>query len=380
MTYFDNSATTFPKPKRVRQAVQTAFERYGANPGRSGHTLAMNTAMKIYECREEAASLFGGQLEDVIFTSNCSHALNIALKGILRHGDHVIISELEHNSVLRPVHAMASRGMITYSIAQVADGDDELTARAFAALIRPETRLIACTHGSNVLGIRLPIERLGRLAKEYGLLFLVDAAQTAGVLEIDMERCGIDFLCTAGHKSLYGPPGTGMLITPHGSAILPLMEGGSGANSADPYMPETAPERLECGTVNTVGIIGLKAGISFVKEKGIDHIYRHEMKVGREVYYRLRSIPGVVLYTDGFEEGRHLPVIAFNLEGMGSEELTERLSEMGFALRGGLHCAPLAHRRMGTSEQGAARVSIGAFNNTQQARELCNAVARIAKG
>ena len=214
MIYFDNGATTFPKPRSVIEAAMEGFVRYGANPGRSGHDMSFNTAMKIYEAREKAAAFFGASSpEEAIFTQNCTHGINIALKGLLRHGDHVVISDIEHNAVLRPVHAMSRRGIISYSVAQTFTGKDE-TVSSFARLIRPETRMIVCSHASNVLGIRLPIEELGELCLKEDLLFMVDAAQTAGVLPINIGDTGIDFLCASGHKSLYGPPGTGLLITP----------------------------------------------------------------------------------------------------------------------------------------------------------------------
>lgn len=380
MTYFDNAATTFPKPRRVRDAVAQAMERYGANPGRSGHKLSMETAVKVYETREAAAEFFGAQaVEDVVFTSNCTHALNFALKGMLEQGDHVIISDLEHNSVLRPVHALASRGIIKYSVAEVSEDDDEKTVEAFRSCINANTRLIACTHGSNVWGIRLPVKKLGQLAQEYDLLFLVDAAQTAGVVPIDMRENKIDFLCTAGHKSLYGPPGTGLLITPLGAALNCSFEGGTGSMSADFNQPDGMPERLESGTVNTSGIIGLGAGISYVREKGIENIYAESMHIGEIIYGGLASIPGVSLYTRGFVHGLHLPVISFNIDGMASEDVTAKLSDMGFATRGGLHCAPIAHRKMNTMDSGAVRISIGSFNTVAQARPLVAAINKIAK-
>jgi cysteine desulfurase family protein len=361
----------------VEQAVLEAMRKYGANPGRSGHTMSLNTALKVYECREAAANLFGaGEPENVVFTSNCTHAINLAVKGVLDQGDHVIISDLEHNSVLRPIHTLAEQGFISYSVAAVCDTPDE-TVASFAGHIQPSTKMIVCTHGSNVWGIQTPIKHLGRLAKDHGLLFLVDAAQTAGVVDIDMSECHIDFLCMAGHKSLYGPSGTGLLITPLGNILRTVIEGGTGTMSADYSQPFDMPERLECGTVNTMGIVGLRAGIDYVTEKSIDTIYGHEMKLGRYIYDRLTNMDGVILYTKGFEKGRHLPVISFNAAGLSSEEVTSRLSDMGFALRGGLHCAPLAHKKMGTEEIGAARISIGAFNNMTQTRQLCDAIERV---
>lgn len=377
MIYFDNAATTFPKPRQVVEAANSVFKQYGANPGRSGHKMSMDTAVKVYECREAAAGLFHAQVQDVVFACNCTHALNMAIKGCLRQRDHVIISDLEHNSILRPIHALASQGAISYSVAQVG-GNDEETVAAFERLITPSTRLIACIHGSNIFGLRLPIAQIGAMAKRHGLLFLVDAAQTAGVVDINMARDNIDFLCTAGHKSLYGPSGTGLLITPHVGKMATLMEGGTGSFSSDPNMPYDSPDRMESGTANTVGILGLAAGIGYVREKGVARIYAHEMQIGAEIFAQLKKINGVRLYTDNFQKGVHLPVIAFNVDGIPSEEVIEALSEMGFALRGGLHCAPLAHRKMGTLETGAARISIGAFNTLEQGKRLCAAIGQVA--
>lgn len=374
MIYFDNAATTFPKPGRVLKAVQNAFAAYGANPGRSGHELSIKTAMKIYECRELAAKFFNAKAEDVVFTQNCSHALNIAIKGLLHDGDHVIISDLEHNSVLRPVHALAQRGKISYSIACIDPEDDEKTLDSLRKLVTPRTRMIACTHGSNAFGIRLPVEKIGAFAHSKNLMFVLDCAQTAGVLPIDMKRQYIDFLCTAGHKSLYGPSGTGILVTPHGNKLVPLMDGGTGTNSADFVMPPEPPERLECGTVNTMGIIGLKAGISFVNERGLDNLFFHEMKIAKEIFRALSGKEKVILYQKDMDVAKHLPVLSFNVKGKSSEEVAAVLSDKGFALRGGLHCAPLAHQKMNTMDTGAVRISIGAFNTMRQAEQLCYAI------
>jgi len=378
MVYFDNAATTYPKPQRVHDAVAKAMERYGANPGRSGHQLSIDTAVQVYEVREAAAKLFNAEsAEDVAFTSNCTHALNFALKGVLKHGDHVVISDLEHNSVSRPVYALAARGVITFDIARVSEDDDEVTAWNFRRLIKRNTKLIACAHGSNVWGLKAPVERLGDLARERDVLFLVDAAQTAGVIPIDVLKSGIDFLCMSGHKSLYGPPGTGLLITPLGSVMDSVFEGGTGNMSASMEQPEGMPERLESGTVNTAGIIGLGAGIEYVNEKGLDTIYNHSMRIGHTLYDGLKNIKGVRLYTKDFTVGRHLPVISFNIDGIMSEDVTAKLSDMGFATRGGLHCAPLAHEKMGTLEAGTVRISIGSFNTKKQAEKLLIAIAKI---
>ena len=378
MIYFDNAATTYPKPKRVYEAMSKAMERYGANPGRSGHKLSIETAVQVYEAREAAASMFNAEsAEDVVFTSNCTHALNFALKGVLKRGDHVIISDLEHNSVSRPVFTLSEKGVITFDVASVDPDNDEKTVNNFKRLIKRNTKLIACAHGSNVWGLRAPIQKLGDMAREYDVLFLVDAAQTAGIVPIDIKKLGIDFFCTSGHKSLYGPPGTGLLITPLGSVIDTVFEGGTGNMSGSMAQPDGMPERLESGTVNTAGIIGLGAGIKYVSEKGIEHIYKQSMQIGRTVYDGLRKMKGVRLYTKSFREGRHLPVISFNIDEVMSEDVTAMLSDEGFAIRGGLHCAPLAHEKMGTLKSGAARVSIGSFNTKRQAERLLTAIERI---
>ncbi len=373
MIYFDNAATTFPKPPQVREAVNQAFTLYGANPGRSGHDLSVQTAAQVYAVREAAAEFFGvSGPEQVVFTQNCTHGLNLVVHGLLQQGDHVVISDLEHNSVLRPVHTLAQQGIITYSVAETFPGEEE-TVESFRRCIHPNTRLILCTHGSNVFGWKLPIEALARLARAEGILMAVDAAQTAGVARLDLEEQGIDFLSTAGHKGLYGPSGTGLLVTRRGDLLQPLFQGGTGSLSADYNQPELMPDRLESGTVNTMGILGLGAGLRFVREKGVSLIAQEELAVARRLQEGLAQIPQVQLYSPG-----RLPVVSFNLRGLHSEETAQLLNQEGFALRGGLHCAPLAHRKMGTLETGTVRASIGAFNTLEEADLLVEAVAKVA--
>ncbi|WP_066459397.1 aminotransferase class V-fold PLP-dependent enzyme [Anaerotruncus rubiinfantis] len=379
MTYFDNAATTFPKPLAVKAAVDQALVRYGANPGRSGHDLSVETAEQVFGVRTKAAAFFGAADESqIVFTQNCTYAVNIVIKGLLCHGDHVIISDLEHNAVLRPVHALATRGVITYSMAKTSL-DDEETVDAFRRLIRPETRAIITTHASNVFGVKIPIEKLAVLARQYGLYFIVDAAQTAGVEPIDVSGMGIDFLCTAGHKSLYGPTGTGLLITALGSRLTPLAEGGTGSVSADYNQPDFMPDRHESGTLNTVGILGLGAGIDFVNRHGIGRIAHYETMVARCIYDEISTEPNVVLYTPAPQQGVNLPVLSFNIKGKSSEETTGLLNQAGFALRGGLHCAPSAHEKYGTLDGGTARISVGAFNTVEQGYDLACAIKRIAR-
>ena len=300
--------------------------------------MSLATARQIYETRTKAAKLFGAkEPEHVVFTMNCTHALNAAIKGILQFGDHVIISDLEHNAVLRPVHGMAAQGAITYTVVKTDLHSEENTVAAFRNAIRPNTKLIAVTHGSNVFGIKMPIEKLAAMSRLYGVYFLVDAAQTAGCEPIHMQNMGIDFLAVAGHKGLYGPTGTGLLITPHGEKLNTLMEGGTGSMSMEPFQPDFMPDRLEAGTVNTMGIIGLGAGLGFVLGMGVENIARQEMKVASAVYQNLSKIEEVILYTPKPQYGKSLLVISFNVEGYTSEETTALLNEKGFALRGGLH-------------------------------------------
>lgn len=378
MIYFDNAATTFPKPLAVKNAVDEALLRYGANPGRSGHELAAQTARRVYETRERAAALFGANdVEQVVFTQNCTHALNIVIKGLLRPGDHVVISDLEHNAVLRPVYALASRGVITYSVAETF-ADDEKTEASFCRAIRPATRAIIATHASNVFGLKLPAKKLGALARKYGIYYVMDAAQTAGTEPIDMKEMQIDFLCTAGHKGLYGPTGTGLLVTPYGERLTPLMEGGTGSVSFEYAQPDFMPDRLESGTLGTMGIIGLGAGIDFVTRCGIETIAGREMEVITAVYDMLQTCEGVILYTRRPSRQAQEAVLSFNIEGISSEETTRLLSDAGFAVRGGLQCAPLAHKKFGTALGGTVRVSAGAFNTVEQGRALVSAVRRIA--
>ena len=378
MIYFDNAATTFPKPQQVLNASFRAAKLYGANPGRSGHQLSMAAAEEVYACRQEASSFFHALgPECVAFTLNCTHAVNMVLKGLLNPGDHVVVSNLEHNAVMRPLYALAQKG-VSYTLAQVVPGDHDATLDAFRKALQPNTRLVVCTHASNVLGIRLPIERIAALTKQYGIPILVDSAQSAGVLPIDIQDFGIDYLCCAGHKGLYGPMGTGMLITEKGSSLSTIIEGGTGTFSADLKQPETVPDRLESGTPNLPGICGLRAGIRFVKGRGVSTIFRHEMGLVQELYDQLSKIDGVHLYTDRPDPAHYAPVLSFNIREENSEKIAAVLDQNGIAVRAGLHCAPSAHTVMGTLEQGAVRVCPSAFNNRAEIHMLASVCRKLA--
>jgi cysteine desulfurase family protein len=377
MIYFDNSSTTFPKPKTVMEAVMSAFSEYGGNPGRSANTLSQKTAQKIQEARENIAEFFGAPNPlDVIFTNNCTHATNIAIKGLLKKGDHVIISDVEHNAVLRPIHTLAQRGLITYSIAETFP-DAKATVESFEKLLSPATRLIACSHASNILGAINPLKEIGAFCKEKGILFLVDAAQTAGLLNIDVSTLGIDFLCTAGHKGLYGPTGTGLLVTSKSDILDTMIEGGTGTFSEVYEQPHVMPEYLESGTPNTLGILGLNAGVWFVKKETCTRIYKHEMDIALYIFKELLKNKSIKLYEPNFSFGTHVPMVLFNIEGMKTGVVMAKLSDMGFAIRGGLHCSPLSHEKIDTIGIGANRISVGAFNTLQEAEQLCAAIKRI---
>ncbi len=368
MIYFDNAATTGLKPKNVINSVKYALEHYSANPGRAGHTTAMNTAQMVYKTREKLSRFFGSDgPETVVFTQNCTHSANCVLKGILKRGDHCIISSLEHNAVLRP---LVKTG-VSYSVAEVSLTDDEVTVENFKAKIKPNTRLIFCMGASNVLGKILPIEKIGALCKQRGILFAVDGAQTGGVIPIDMKKQGIDFLCIAPHKGLYAPMGTGVLIARKNFPDT-IIEGGTGTNSIEPYQPENLPERLESGTVNVSGIAGISAGVDFVKKTGISRLYKGEMRLIAKLYKMLKNEPKIKLYTPEPRLYTYAPVLSFNVMGKDSSYVAKTLSQNDIAVRGGLHCSPLAHRQIGTIDSGAVRVSVASFNSEREIETLFN--------
>lgn len=376
MIYLDNAATTFPKPVVVRNSVSSALQRFGANPGRSGYPMSMASSEQVYACRKELSEFLGGPgPENVAFVLNCTQAINMVLKGWLKPGDHVVTSDLEHNAVMRPLEAMKANG-ITVTEAHVTIGDHDATVDAFRKALNGRTRLIVCTHASNVWGARLPIERIGALAKEYQIPFAVDCAQSAGVLPLHMQEMGIDFLCVAGHKGLYGPMGTGALITARGSELSTILQGGTGSNSMELEQPEDMPDRFESGTVNVPGICGLQAGISFVRQRQ-ESIFRHEMQYVQQLYDRLSRIPHVVLYTPRPEPLYFAPVLSCNIEGMSSEEVGMQLGRYGIAVRAGLHCAPAAHRAMGTLEQGTIRLAPSAFSNIAEINQVISGFSKI---
>lgn len=362
MIYFDNAATTGVKPKSVVRAVDFALENLSANPGRSGHSKSVQAAETVYKAREKLSDFFGsGGPETVVFTQNCTHAVNCVLKGLLKKGDHCIISSLEHNAVVRP---LVKTG-VSYSVADVSLTDDDETVKNFVEKIKPNTKLIFCTGASNVLGKILPIEKIGAICRKKGIYFGVDAAQTAGVLPIDMQKQNIDFLCIAPHKGLYAPMGIGVLIA---RKPLPetIIEGGTGTNSNELFQPAFLPERLESGTVNVPGVAGIIGGLEFVKTKGTESIYQNELRLIQRLYKKLADNEDVILYTPYPTAGMYVPLLTFNVENMTSYEAASILAENKIAVRGGLHCAPFAHRQIGTMEGGAVRVAVAYFNDSSE--------------
>lgn len=369
MIYLDNSATTYPKPYSVREAASSALLN-GANPGRSGHSLSIKASEKIFLARKTAADFFGAEKEEnIIFTLNCTMSLNIVIKGILKPNDHVVVSSLEHNSVMRPLQKLKSIG-VSYTAAEVFPMDNDKTVDSFRKAINAKTRMIICTHASNVWGVKLPIERLSALAHEYGLLFAVDAAQSAGVVPIDVSDSRIDFLCAPGHKGLYGPMGTGILIV--SGNIIPdsLIEGGTGSSSILYEQPSVLPDKLESGTPNLCGISGLKAGMDYVSRLGTENIAKHEFVLIKHLYRELSTMNRIKLYMPMPDPDYFVPVLSFNIDGKDSESVARELNKHGIAVRAGLHCSPSAHKSVGTEQIGAVRISPSIFTKRNEINYL----------
>ena len=377
MIYLDNSATTFPKPPGVIRAVNSAVRQYGFNPGRGGYPQSVRTAKAVYDTRSAVKDFFGvsGE-ENVIFTSGCTESLNIAIKGVLRKGDHAVISSMEHNSVVRPVHKLSKSGYISYSVAD-ASGTDEEIINSFRKSINERTRLFVCTHASNVFGKRLPAERLCALAHSYGILFCLDAAQTAGIFDIDLQRDGYDFVCCAGHKYLYGPMGIGLLLLGNDIIVDTLTEGGTGSESSDHDMPSYYPDRLEAGTLNIPGILGLKAGLDFVRSRGTANILDKERAWIKRLHRYLSQMDNIEVYGD-YNGDDFAPVLSFTVKGRDSEEVARHLAEsFGICVRSGLHCAPLAHETMGTIDRGTVRISPSVFTTDNDMKILINSLRNM---
>ena len=380
MIYLDNAATSFPKPAGVVREVARCMLRYCGNPGRGSHALSLAAAEKIYECREVISELFGAaEPQNVIFTPNATAAINLAIKGSVRHGDHVLISDMEHNAVLRPVHKLAAEGRINYDVFPTFPLDTERTPQKICAAIleriKPNTRLLVCAHASNICAASLPLAEIGALCRSRGITFAVDASQSAGHLPINVESMQIDMLCAPGHKGLWGPQGTGFLLLGEGIRPDTLTEGGSGYNSRDPFMPDDAPERYEAGTLATPAIAGLCKGVREVRRRGVEAIHAEECALTDALKERLLQTEGIRLYAPHHRGS----VLLFNADGLSPDALAQRLNASGFCVRSGLHCAPLAHATLATPDAGAVRVSVSPFNMPTEIHAFADCVERILR-
>jgi cysteine desulfurase family protein len=378
MIYLDNAATSFPKPEAVYQALDAFARTQLANPGRAGHKMALAAEHALDDARHLLNQLFHGkEPERFVFTLNCTDALNMAFKGVLKDGDHVITTDLEHNSVSRPLRAMELAGRITLTRVPADAGGTVLPDDVRRALT-PKTRLIAVTHASNVLGTVQPVMEIGRMARENDLLFLVDAAQTAGVLPIDVAEMCIDLLAFPGHKSLLGPTGTGTLYVGPRVKVQAWREGGTGGDSASETQPRELPYFLEGGTPNVLGVAGLAAGVRHVMERGMASIHTHEVELTERLWKRLEATPGYSVFGHR-EHARRVGTISFRNEALPAAELGGILDQaFDIAVRPGLHCAPYIHRAIHTFPEGTVRVSPGPFNTADDIDRLADALGEIA--
>lgn len=379
MTYLDNAATSFPKPEAVYAAMDRFARHDLANPGRSGHRMALASEHALSDARHRLNRFFGGKNpERWAFTLNCTDALNMAFKGTLNDGDHVITTDLEHNSVSRPLVALAEAGRITLTRIP-SDAGGTIDPEAVRAAIGPKTRLIAMTHASNVLGTVQPITDVGRIAREHDLLFLVDAAQTAGVLPIDVQQMCIDLLAFPGHKSLLGPTGTGALYVGTRAALRPWREGGTGGDSLTPTQPTDFPHHLEGGTPNVLGVVGLVAGLDYVEEHGVETIHKHELALCDQLRSALAELSGFEVF--GHAGPNRVAAVSFRCEVLPAPELAGVLDQsFDIAVRPGLHCSPYIHKALGTAPDGLLRVSPGPFNTAAHIERLVEALKEITGG
>ena len=373
----DNAATTIHKPEEVRAAVMAAFGTMG-NAGRGASVPALDASRIIYGTREKLARLFhAGDPRRIAFTANSTESLNIALKGLFSRGDHVITTVLEHNSVLRPLYECRENGVKLTVLG--CDGKGRISYEEMEAAIRADTKAVVCTHASNLTGNMTDLERVGAMAKRHGLLFVVDASQTAGVWPIDVEKMQIDVLCFTGHKSLLGPQGTGGMYVREGVHIRPLLSGGSGIDTYNEKHPAEMPTVLEAGTLNGHGIAGLGAALSWIEKTGMDRIRQRELSLMRRFYNGVFRIPGVTVYGD-LETEKRAPIVSLNILDYDSSEVSDELSTVyGIVTRPGAHCAPLMHRALGTVEQGAVRFSFSFFNTEEEVDLAIEAVRELAR-
>lgn len=377
MIYMDNAATTMHKPECVIEAVAAAMHSMG-NAGRGAHAASLDASRTIYGTREELANFFHAESpKQIVFTSNSTESLNTAIRGTIEAGDHAITTEMEHNSVLRPLYDLADHGVEVTILP--ADETGMICYDDFEKEIRPNTKAIVCTNGSNLTGNMIDVKRVGEIAKKHGLLFIVDASQTAGVYEIDVQDMQIDILCFTGHKGLLGPQGTGGMYVRSGLSVKPLKCGGSGVDTYNTHHPKEMPTALEAGTLNGHGIAGLGAGVGYIVENGIDKLREKELDMMWKFYNGVKDIPGVKVYGD-FQTKRRCPIVALNIGDYDSSEVSdELLMTYDISTRPGAHCAPLMHKALGTVEQGAVRFSFSHFNTDEEVEIAIKAIEELSK-
>ena len=380
MIYLDNAATSWPKPEAVYQAMDSLMRHTGASPGRSGHLMSVTAARIIYETREALSQFLGiADPSHVVFTSNATEALNLAIRGLLHIGDHAITSSLEHNSVMRPLRALEKKGVEVSVVNCAADGS--LDPGDIERAIRPYTKLVVLSHASNVVGTILPVAEVGRIAREHSIPLLVDAAQSAGCYPIDVEAMNIDLLAFSGHKSLFGPQGTGALYMRPGteSQLEPLKYGGTGSYSEYEHQPDFLPDKYESGTPNTVGLAGLGAGVRFVMQEGLSTIRQKEERLTKLLMDGLAAIPGLDIHGNS-HPGDRVAIVSFNISGLTPSEVALQLEEdFRIMCRPGLHCSPVAHKTLGTFPRGSVRLSPGHFNSGHDIERTVEAVSQIAR-
>ena len=377
LIYLDNAATTLHKPPQVAEAVKQAILTAG-NAARGAHGASMQASRTVFETRQKLARLLGcPQADHVVFTANSTMALNIAITGILSSGDHAISTDLEHNSVLRPLYALHEQGMALSFVP--ADKQGRVRYEDFASLFRPNTKAVICTHASNLTGNMLDLACIAAMAHEHGALLVVDASQTAGAVPIDMTALGVDVLCFTGHKGLMGPQGTGGLCIRPGVEIRPLLRGGSGVHSFDRQQPAAYPTRLEAGTLNSHGIAGLDAAVDYLLSEGVAAIEKREQALMRRFYENVCDIDGVQVYGD-FAALQRAAIVALNIRDYDSAEIADVLfADYGIATRPGAHCAPRMHQALGTVQQGAVRFSFSVFNTEDEVDAAIQAVRELAQ-
>ena len=377
MIYMDNAATTLHKPDAVKAAVLSAFDTMG-NAGRGASEPALDASRVIYGTREKLAHLFNAESASrIVFTANSTESLNIAIKGLFCPGDHVITTVLEHNSVLRPLYECQEHGAEVSILG--CDEKGNISYEEMESAVKDNTKAVICTHASNLTGNMIDLDRVAEITKKHGLLFVVDASQTAGVWHIDVQKTGIDVLCFTGHKALLGPQGTGGMYVRTGVRIRPLLSGGSGTDTYNPHHPSQMPTALEAGTLNGHGLAGLGAAVSYLEETGLDVIREKEQSLMWNFYEGISGIPGIKVYGD-FSTRQRAAIVSFNVGDYDSSEVSDELNvKYGIVTRPGAHCAPLMHRALGTVEQGAVRFSFSHYNTEEEVNTAIRAVEELAR-